>query len=117
MILRPYDFDPGTTRLNLRGMDKLREIGQKLPSSFTPVIVERSRDSALDQARRSSVFAALNSGTFPIPAERVIIGPSPTVGLSGVESVLVSGTELMRTELMGPPVGTSVAPSTPGSSR
>src|SRR4051812_33827017 len=42
MTLNRYDFEPGVTRLNERGRDKLGAIAARLPVSFAPVIVERS---------------------------------------------------------------------------
>jgi hypothetical protein len=117
MILRPFDFHPRTARLNLRGRDKLRKIGMRLPTSFAPVIVEQSRDAALDQSRRSAVLAALGDGPFPIPPERVVVGPSISRGVSGEEGLIIHGTELNRAEETGLPLGQGVAPSSPASSR
>jgi hypothetical protein len=113
LTLRPFDFKSGTARLNRRGKDKLREIEARLPISFAPVIVERSEDDALDQSRRSAVFTALGDGPFPIPAERVVVGPSISRGVSGDEGLIIHGTELRRTELTGPRIGIGVAPSLP----
>lgn len=117
MTLRPFDFKSGTARLNRQGNDKLREIESRLPISFAPVIIERSRDDALDQTRRSAVLAALSEGPFPIPPERVLIGPSISRGVSGEEGLIIHGTELRRTELTGPRIGTGVAPSLPAGVR
>jgi hypothetical protein len=117
MILRPFDFHQGTARLNLRGGDKLRKIGRRLPTSFAPVIVERSRNAALDQSRRSAVLAALGDGPFPVPPERVVIAPSISQGVSGEEGLIIHGTELNRTEMAGPRIGLGVTPSLPASSR
>lgn len=117
MIVRPFDFHSGTARANLRGRDKLREIGTRLPTSFAPVIVERSRDAALDETRRAAVLAALSDGPFPIPPERVLIGPSISRGVSGEEGLIIHGTELRRTETAGPRIGLGVTPSLPASSR
>lgn len=117
MIFRQYDFNQGTDRLNIPGNDKLREIATKLPTSFAPVIVERSRNPALDESRRIAILAALGKGSFPIPPDRVVIAPSISKGLSGEEALIIDGTELTRTELTGPPIGLGVTPSTPASVR
>jgi len=81
------------------------------------VIVERSRDAALDETRRAAVLAALSDGPFPIPPERVLIGPSISRGISGEEGLIIHGTELKRTEFAGPRIGQGVTPSLPASSR
>lgn len=117
MILRPFDFRSGTARLNLRGGDKIRDIQRRLPVCFAPVIIERTRDPALDESRRAAVLTALAEGLFPIPPERVLIGPSISRGVSGEEGLLMHGTELQRVELTGPRIGQGVAPSLPAVAR
>ncbi len=44
---------------------------------------------ALDQKRRTVLLAQLAQGTFPVPAERVVIGPSIAYGMTGFEAVNV----------------------------
>lgn len=117
LALRAYDFEPGTDRLNRRGRDKLAEISAKLPVTFGPVIVERSRDDAIDDARRSTVLSALKAGSFPIPPERVVVGAPASPGLRGPEAELIYDTLLQNTSMAGPPVGTGVAPSNPSGQR
>ena len=117
MILRSFDFESGTAKLNLRGGDKLREIGMRLPATFSPLIIERTDNPALDAARRSAVLTLLGSGPFPIPPERVIVGPSLSRGLNGTEALIIDGTELKRTETTGPLIGTGADDSSSGRAR
>jgi hypothetical protein len=94
MVFYNCDFVDGTSQLNLRGRDKLAMVAATLPTTFFPVVVERtpaitSEAAALDQARRSVVVAQLAQGTFPVPAERVVIGPPIAYGMAGYEAVNV----------------------------
>ena len=115
MILRPYDFESGTVMLNQRGRDKLAVIEARLPSSFSPVVIERTKSSVIDEARRSAVLAALVKGSFPIPSERVVVGPSVSGGLAGQDAELIHVDTLLRTSKGGPPVGVGTVSSAPGS--
>ena len=106
MVLRQYDFAPGSTTLNFRGRDRLAKIAASLPRSFDPVIVERTPEApGLDLRRRDAVLAALAGGPFPIPPQRVLVGPDPGLGQSGLESAIIQGGMLQRAALGGPPVG------------
>jgi hypothetical protein len=94
MVFYNCDFVDGTSRLNLRGRDKLAAIAATLPTTFFPVVIERTpavtpEATALDQARRSVVVAQLARGSFPVPAERVVIGPGIAYGMAGFEAVNV----------------------------
>ena len=116
MILRPYDFESGTIVLNQRGRDKLAVIEARLPISFSLVVIERTKSSVIDEARRSAVLGTLLKGSFPIPSERVVVGPSASSGLVGQDAVLIHTATQLRTSLGGPPVGRGTDSSTPGSS-
>ena len=111
MILYQYDFEPGTATFNLRGRDKLGEIATRLPSTFHPIIVERTGTSALDETRRRAVFGAFASGPFPIPIERVLIGHAVARGMSGVEAGLIHIATVKRAADAGPPIGVGTDPS------
>jgi hypothetical protein len=90
MVFYHYDFVDGSSELNLRGRDKLAAVAATLPTTFYPVVVERTpREPDLDASRRSALLTALAQGPFPIPAERVVIGPSIAHGMTGVESRLI----------------------------
>ena len=79
-------------------------IAATLPATFLPVVVERAsaapgpnqsrRSALLDQSRRSALVALLGQGSFPVPPERVVIGPRIANGMTGVESTLIYGRQL-----------------------
>jgi hypothetical protein len=107
MVFYHYDFVEGTSQLNFRGRDKLATVAAVLPTTFFPVVVERTtkvagleltqseaKAAALDESRRSIILAELGKGSFPVPPERVVIGPSIAYGMTGVEALLIYGRQL-----------------------
>jgi hypothetical protein len=95
MVFYHYDFVDGSSKLNLRGRDKLAEVAATLPTTFFPVVVERTPNQPdLDQSRKSVLLAELGRGSFPVPSERVLIGPSIANGMTGFESLLIYGRQL-----------------------
>ncbi len=87
MVFHHYDFVDGTSQLNLRGCDKLAAVAATLPTTFFPVVVERTpTEPGLDQSRRLTLLTQLAQGTFPVPAERVVIGPRIANGMTGYEA-------------------------------
>jgi hypothetical protein len=95
MVFYHYDFVDGTSRLNVRGRDKLARVGTYLPTTFAPVVVERTpKEPGLDESRRLAVVNELVQGPFRVPAERVVIGPPLADGMSGVEAVSIYGNQL-----------------------
>ena len=90
MVFYDCDFVQGTAQLNLRGRDKLAAVGATLPTTFFPVVVERTPTvPGLDNSRRTTLLAQLAQGSFPVPAERVVIGPTIAYGMTGYEAVNV----------------------------
>jgi hypothetical protein len=97
MVFYHYDFVDGTSQLNLRGRDKLAMVAATLPTTFFPVVVERTpREPGLDAARKSILLAELTRGSFPVPAERIVIGPSIANGMTGFESLLIYGRQVQN---------------------
>jgi hypothetical protein len=96
LVFYHYDFVDGTSQLNLRGQDKLAKLGLYLPTTFSPVVVERTpKEAGLDESRRLALVSALGQGSFPVPGERIVIGPPfATNGLSGLEPLAIYGNEL-----------------------
>lgn len=105
MVFYDFDFISGGEGLNLRGRDKLAQVAHLLPQTFYPIIVQRTPGwPELAESRRTAVLHELARGPFPVPPERVVIGPSIAIGLSGVEAEIVNQNMLQNTQNMGPPV-------------
>jgi hypothetical protein len=114
MVFYHYDFVDGTSQLNLRGRDKLARMASLLPATFFPLVIERTPGSpALDEQRRGFVLAELAGSRFPVPPERVVIGPSPTAGMTGYEAIFVYGNQLGSLQAGGAP-GVGGYAGTPG---
>jgi len=90
MVFYHFDFVDGTSQLNLRGQDKLAAVATVLPTTFFPVVIERTpAEPGLDQSRRLTLVNQLAQANFPVPAERVVIGPRIANGMTGVEALLI----------------------------
>jgi len=88
MVFYHYDFVDGTPQLNTRGRDKLAAVAATLPTNFFPIVVERTpKEPGLDQSRKSVLLAELGRGSFPVPAERVLVGPNIAYGMTGFEAL------------------------------
>jgi hypothetical protein len=95
MVLYQYDFLPGGEGLNYRGLDRVAQIQALLPRNAFPVVIERTPDCPqLAEGRRAAVLNALGHGPFPIPPERVVIGPPIALGLQGVEAEILYRNQL-----------------------
>lgn len=95
LIFNDYDFVPETSELNYRGRDKLAAITAQLPSTFAPVIIERTPWApGLDESRRLAILSQMASGPFPVPAERVLIGPPIARGLLGQDAAIINRNRL-----------------------
>lgn len=91
MTLYHYDFVDGSGALNLHGRDQLAKIAAMLPHNFFPIVIERTPGApGLAESRRLAVLHELAAGPFPIPAERVVIGPSLGDDLRGVEAEIMN---------------------------
>jgi hypothetical protein len=102
MVLYEYDFICGTAVLNQRGKDQLARMASWLPDNVFPIVIERTPwDPALAEARRLAVWSALADSPFPVPPERVVIGPPLAYGLQGVEADLVYRNLLRQTLSQG----------------
>jgi hypothetical protein len=109
MVLYHYDFEDGCTDLKPHGRDRLAKISTMLPKNFFPIVIERTNCAPdLDEGRRQAVLAALAHSPFPIPPERVVIGPSIAVGLSGREAIIVYS-NLLRQTSTGPNTGSLIS--------
>jgi hypothetical protein len=117
MFFYDYDFVDGTAELNLRGCDKLAVIGAQLPTNFFPVVIERTpKAPGLDQTRRLAILARLAGGPFPVPAERVLIGPPLATGRMGIEAIVVEQNRLGTVATGGALLGGAGAGTSVGAS-
>jgi hypothetical protein len=89
MVFHQNDFVGDTAELNYRGRDKLSAAAARLPACFAPVLIERTpRTPGVDEARRLAILGSLAEGPFPVPPERVIIGPAIARGLGAQEALI-----------------------------
>ncbi|MBV9126216.1 MAG: hypothetical protein JO112_22940 [Planctomycetes bacterium] len=99
MVLYHYDFIDGSPQLNFRGKERLHQIAALLPETSCPLIIEWNPCAAsLDQARRMMVYNELTQGPFPVPLERVIVGPPIAHGLNGMDASLINRNLLLNTQ-------------------
>jgi hypothetical protein len=102
MALYHYDFVACGSALSPRGKDQLCKIAAMLPHNFYPIVIERTVDNpALAEARRLAVLQELAGGSFPVPPERVVVGPPLARGLDGIEAVIVHDNLLRQTQAQG----------------
>jgi hypothetical protein len=95
LVFYHYDFVDGTSQLNGRGQDKLAKLGMYLPTTFAPIVVERTpKEVGLDESRRLALVNVLGRGTFPVPGERIVIGPSIANDISGIEALPIFANQL-----------------------
>ncbi len=98
MVLCRADFVEGSAALTPRGREQLAKIALHLSRNFYPLIIEPTLCAPeLDQARVLEVMNALGHCGFAVPPQRVVIGPPPAVGLSGVEAGIIYNNLLNQT--------------------
>ena len=74
----------------------------RISAAPDPVIVEWTPDEpGLAQARRRAVLATFQRAGRSMPAERVVIGPSPYPGAMGLEAGNNFGNVVTRTQQAG----------------
>lgn len=99
LVFYHYDFIDGASQLNHRGREKIQTVISLLASNFEPVIIEMTPCvPTLDEARRVVVAAEINQCGFPIPDERVVVGPARANGLRGPEAELIYRNLLIQTQ-------------------
>jgi hypothetical protein len=102
MTLYQYDFVDCSDQLNLHGRDQLAKIASIMPKNFCPIVIERTPESpALAEARRATVLKELAHGPFPVPPQRVVIGPSLGDDLRGIEAQLINMNFMVQTLTRG----------------
>ncbi len=99
MVLYDYDFQRGGAHLTARGQEELARITALAMHNPFPIVIERTLgDHGLADARRFTVVVEISRHAMPLPAERIVVGPPPANGLSGVEAVLIYETMLGQTK-------------------
>jgi hypothetical protein len=97
------DFLPGTNQFSPVGASRFNIMLTRIPSWPGPVTVEWTPDQpGVDLSRRQAVLAVLERVGRPIVAERVIIGPSPYPGMSGIEAANNYGNMVIRSQTAAP---------------
>jgi hypothetical protein len=81
------DFLPGTDRFSPVGASRFNLMYGRLAGWTGPIFVEWTPDRPeLAEARRQAILATLATAGSPMPADRVVIGPSPYPGALGTEA-------------------------------
>jgi hypothetical protein len=115
LVFYHYDFLDGSTELNHRGRDKLAVVMGTLPRTFAPIIVERTpREPGLDAGRRQVLLTRLASGPFPVPEQRVLVGPPIAHGLMGQEATLINNNRFNQVVQGASPAGAGVSSGATG---
>jgi hypothetical protein len=90
MVLRQFDFVPGTSQLKTRGRNQLAKIADWTRMNPAPVYVAPTADDPeLNEARRRTVFRELAELGCPISYAQVVIGVPAGSGLSGNEGIMI----------------------------
>lgn len=81
------DFIPGTTKLSPSGAARMNVMATRLSGWLGPIVVEWTpEDPALGEARKGQILAQLQGAGLPVVPERVLVGPTATPGLNGVQA-------------------------------
>jgi hypothetical protein len=82
------DFLPGTDRFSPIGASRFNLMYGRLAAWPGPIFVEWTPDQPeLAEARRRAILSTLAAAGSTVPAERVVIGPSPYPGAIGTEAI------------------------------
>jgi hypothetical protein len=82
------DFLPGTDLFSPIGASRFNLMYGRLAGWTGPIFVEWTPDRPeLAESRRRAILATLAAAGNPLPAERVVIGPSPYPGGLGTEAI------------------------------
>lgn len=82
------DFLPGTDQFSPIGASRFNLMYSRLASWPGPIYVEWTPDKPeLAESRRQAILTTLAAAGTPIPADRVLIGPSHSPGAMGIETI------------------------------
>ena len=88
-VLHHYDFvcrPDGAIELSPHGQQALHRIAGMTCNYPVPLIVESTRDPAMDEARRLAVVNTVTQLGLPISPDCVVVAADPSIGLSGIEA-------------------------------
>ena len=98
-MLYQSDFLPGENRFSPTGASRFNLMYGRMPGWIGPITVEWTPDEpALAESRRQAVLATMARAGRPLPAERVVIGPSFYPGEMGVEAANNQGNIFFRSQ-------------------
>lgn len=104
------DFLPGTDRFSPVGASRFNLMYTRLAAWPGPIVVEWTPDQPeLAETRRRAILATLAAAGHPMPADRVVIGPSPYPGAIGIEATSNYNNMIGRTQ--SAPVGFPLPPT------
>lgn len=94
-VLYPNEWRYGQqedgTRLGPSGVRRLEKFARRLPHEPFTVVIDRSEDAELDQARRVAVVGYLSSLGMNDAASRVVVDRGQANGLYGLEAPQIGG--------------------------
>ncbi|HEV7998613.1 MAG TPA: hypothetical protein VGP63_01960 [Planctomycetaceae bacterium] len=86
-VIYQYEWFQGGDHLGPAGRRHIETISQQLSGVPYPVLIEKSEDATLNEARKKHVVATLASLGAADTERRVILGYSEAEGLDGTEAV------------------------------
>lgn len=110
MIFHCYDFQPDTAKLNVGGLRRASRVVPMLPTNVFPVVVESSRNTELDERRRTAVKRALTTAGFPVPIERVLAQRPLNRNLQGADIQILEQRRRMHSLQSNDPALPSIDP-------
>jgi hypothetical protein len=94
-VLYPNEWRYGAgedgTRLGPAGVRRLEEFARRLPHEPFSVVIDKSEDAGLDQARRVAAVEYLSSLGMRNADSRVVVGRGQANGLYGLEAPRIGG--------------------------
>ncbi len=100
-VIYQHEWNGETTSMNDRGLEHLKRIYERAPSSPFPILIEPSNmavdqntrhqypvngNHALDMERRQAIVQALTGMGFAEAEQRVFVAPALTPGFQGFEA-------------------------------
>jgi hypothetical protein len=117
MILHNFDFAPGSTALNDRGHARLARICEWLPGTPGRLLIEASPEGTeLDDARRLSVFHAMEELSCPLPLTAIqTTAQTPGLDSDSARSIYENQQKQTRSKGVGVGGGSLISspPATP----